>query len=91
MIEFANISLRVANHGDELTALQLPNLQTDTRFILNLLGNYIKRVANRKYVTNRNTRMDIKDDGSRRAPAKGSSIMINGCGTLCVKDVTEVF
>lgn len=90
LVEFADILQQVAMQGDSWTASLVDNFLNDTPFDLNTSRGNIKGVAKCKNVSARNTRELMKESLFCRFRVRGSIGKKDGCGPLCVKDVTEV-
>lgn len=89
-IEFKDILLQISKYGNWCTASQLVDLLTDKSSDLNILRRYIKSVADCEEVTTRNTSELIQDGAFCRVLMRGSIAKKDSCGTVYVKDFTEV-
>lgn len=89
-IEFACILLPVAKQGDGWIVCQLNDFLTYTFFETNIGKQYIKGLADCKYVTTRNICELIRNDQFLRVRMTVGNAQKDGCGTKYMKDMTDI-
>lgn len=90
LIEFGDISLRVAKHVDRRTASQLIGLLAYKSFDLNSLKGYIKSPADFEDLSTTNTRRLMSYDGFRTVLVRGGSGKNDDSRRLNASDMTSV-
>lgn len=90
VVKFADVLLQVAKRQDGWNSLQLVYLLTDRTFKMTISKRYMRSLKDCTYVSTRNTRRPMSNNGFSRIFAKGINVKKDGCGTLRVKDVSIV-
>lgn len=89
LLEFADISLRVAKKGDRRIALQLVNSLTNTVFVINNFKPYFERPVACEDFTTRYTRRLKNDEGFYKVLVRGGIAKKDDSENLYIMNFTE--